>query len=138
MSYLFHADTVFYNAFYAVQNKTDFLMHDDIFIFCSLLDREIQERLDSITECCNVVFDLGGIFGEVFEGPTARFTNLGNRIANLGPRISDDDISFINCHFSSQAVLDALAQACTDFADYIVNKELDAALLDYTKKLTVI
>ena len=104
MSYLFHADTVFYNAFYAVQNKTDFLMHDDIFIFCSLLDREI----------------------------------LGNRIANLGPRISDDDISFINCHFSSQAVLDALAQACTDFADYIVNKELDAALLDYTKKLTVI
>ena len=141
MSYLFHADTILYNAFYAVKDKTDVLTTEEIYAFCSILDKNIQDAFSDSDVCCNVVFDLNWTSCDMRESAEVWFIELNDKIVNLGSGVTDADLDFINCHFSSPDVLSALSKARKNFSDYIGTGEeylSENSFSDYEKKLTVI
>lgn len=138
ISYLFRADTIACNAFYAVKDQTSILTFRDLYLFCAMLDKHIQETSDTAEGHRNVIFNLDWHTCEKSENSHIWFAILGNKLANL-QNLSDKDLEFINCHISSKQTLTALRKTREDFAAYLDNKtDLSQELIDCQKRLTVI
>lgn len=115
MSFFFRAETLYCNAFYAVQDKTNFLSDGDILTFCELLEKDIRESVADNHGCCSVVFNLSEDEKGLFESEANCFARLDDSVVYYGKEIEQDELNRINCCYGSSGITESLSRARESF-----------------------
>lgn len=137
MSFLFRTDVVFYNAFFAVQDKTSVLSYDQTMAFCALLDKELKETFAEQNLCCNAIFDLNTSDDSFFDSDENDFLRTGDSVLYYGEEINDDRLRLINSCYSAD-VIEILNKVHEKFRLLLEEDEPMGSLRPEVRQLTVI
>lgn len=116
MAHYFTAETIYYNAFYAIQEQTHYLANTDIRLFCDLLQERLARCTGVTPDTLNVVFDFAKGERELHNIPTASFNQLSNCIVYTGPEITEADLKCVNSCYEATLAAEALKETRISFS----------------------
>lgn len=128
MSFLFRTDSIFYNAFYAVQDITSHLSYDQTLSFCALLNKKIRDAFADQNLCCNAVFDLNTSDDRFFDSSQNEFLRMDDGVLYYGTLISEERIDLINRCYVEMGLGEILAETRTEFAALLNSGDADHEL----------
>ncbi len=119
MTFYFSIETVYYNAFTAVQDITRELSRDEIKWFCRQLEKEIPSALEKYpeTRCTIVNFDMDD--HDFFIRERADFCEFGDRVIFSGLDIDDTRLRRINLCLNSRAAKETFRATREVFREHI-------------------
>lgn len=124
MSFLFKTDAIFYNAFYAVQDKTSFLSYDDTLVFCALLNRKIKEAFEEQNLCCNAIFDLNTSDDKFFNSSQNEFLRVNDGYLYYGDtKALKEKIRLVNSRYEETGLVEILKSAQKEYLELLEAKD---------------
>ena len=120
---LFTAETVCYNAFYAVSNLNKcFLTRQQMARFCYHIRNEFKREVEQNGQNCDLRsahFDMKKDEEAVFKSPASVFICRNNGVVYRGEPMELEDLLIVNAVYTSDTVIKVLDRARRAFHDEI-------------------